>query len=499
VWGYRAGGGWKLSPASITKKIILYRNGEFMVQIHYRTSCTIMTLVTIMLMMSALLTAQTNDLRLRRISLSTTETPVASVLNTLSALSGCNIVISTDVGGGEDDRDMRVTVSLRDVPFEQALTSIVQSVGLSYKFMGENLILVGSKDKMRLEVGERSYIIPLNNISAEKIASTFDAFGGSVAAVPGQNALMVYANPETYADIIARIQEMDIPQQQIEIRVRLIEVSLNDTKRLGIDWSRLNHLTTIIAEDPVNANGIGLPWNYTDETGRLPHGSLQPFERLPEAQYFQRIDGFNNIGHFSRQLTAFDITLDWLLENNAAKILVDTRLTALNGESADMFVGDVIPFVVMDNDKEVQIERAEIGIKLEIRASVNKDGIITATLSPEVSSVVDLVGGFVPRTRERRVNSTIAIPNGFRQTIGGLLSSNLVHTTNKVPFLGDLPFVGRFFQHHYTYIQNTDLIIEITPRVVNIAEEQYEYDIDSRLGNELIRKKTPEEIEQERR
>jgi type IV pilus assembly protein PilQ len=430
-----------------------------------------MTLVTIMLMMSALLTAQTNDLRLRRISLSTTETPVASVLNTLSALSGCNIVISTDVGGGEDDRDMRVTVSLRDVPFEQALTSIVQSVGLSYKFMGENLILVGSKDKMRLEVGERSYIIPLNNISAEKIASTFDAFGGSVAAVPGQNALMVYANPETYADIIARIQEMDIPQQQIEIRVRLIEVSLNDTKRLGIDWSRLNHLTTIIAEDPVNANGIGLPWNYTDETGRLPHGSLQPFERLPEAQYFQRIDGFNNIGHFSRQLTAFDITLDWLLENNAAKLLTDARITAMNGEEAVFWVGEVIPFVVVDSDRNVQVEREETGIKLSIRPTINKDGQITASIEPEVSSVVDLVGGFVPRTKMRTLKTTVSVPNGQKIYAGGLLSSNLVTTTNKVPFLGDIPFIGGLFRHNYTAIQNTDLVIEITPRIINLAEE----------------------------
>jgi len=59
-----------------------------------------------------------------------------------------------------------------------------------------------------------------------------------------------------------------------------------------------------------------------------------------------------NIGHFSRQLTAFDITIDWLLENNAAHLLTDTRVTALNGEEATLHIGEVIPFVVTDNDKQ---------------------------------------------------------------------------------------------------------------------------------------------------
>ena len=461
-----------------------------MIQISNQVKFRVIFLTVLFLFASVVLTAQVQDLRLRKISLSAEDAAISSLLSTLAKISDCNIVVATDVVSKDDDKEARITVSLKDVPVEQALSLIVKSAGLSYRFVGENTFLVGARDRIREEVGERSYMIPLNYVSAEKIEKAFDAFGGKVVAIEGQNALMVFANPDTYGEIIKRVEEMDKPQQQIEIRARLIEVSINDTKKLGIDWARLNNLTTIIAENPVNADGVGLPWNYTNTDGLLPHGNLSDFAKMPESQYFQKINGFNDVGHFSRQLTAFDITIDWLLENNAAKLLTDTRITALNGEEAEIFIGEVIPFVVMDNDREVQVEREETGIKLNIRPTINKDGQITAAIAPEVSSVTDLVGGYVPRTKQRRINTTVTVPNGQKIHVGGLLSSNLINTTNKVPFLGDLPFVGRFFQHQYTYIQNTDLVIEITPRVVNIAEEQYDYEIDSRLGKELIRKKS---------
>lgn len=457
-----------------------------------RTSLKVIALTAVLIFIWVTLTAQAQDLRLRRITISAQETPIASVLTTMANLSGTNIVIATDVSKADDKKEQRVTVSLRDVPLEQALGLVVQSVGLTYRFVGENTFLVGTRERVRNEVGERSYIIPLNNIDAGRVAGSFSSFGGNVSAVEGQNALMVFANPDTYSEIISRIEEMDVPQQQIEIRARLIEVSVNDTQKMGIDWSRINQLTTILAENPSNYDGVGLPWNYSDPTGMLPHGDLYTLKALPETQYFQKIDGFNNVGHFSRQLTAFDITIDWLLENNAAKLLTDTRITALNGQEAEIFIGEVIPFVVMDNDKEVQVEREEVGIKLAVKVSTNKDGLITATIAPEVSSVTDLVGGYVPRTKKRQLNSTVTVPNGRKIIAGGLQNSSLINTTNRVPFLGAIPFIGRLFQHVYTSVQNTDLIIEITPRIVNLAEEQYDFEVDERLGNELIKKKSSE-------
>ncbi|MBM4403171.1 MAG: hypothetical protein FJ042_02105 [Candidatus Cloacimonetes bacterium] len=426
--------------------------------------------------------------RLRtKVTFSADDATLSSVLNALAKLSNTNIVLAVEQTSDRDKRDeKRVTISIADLPIESAVSLVARSVGLSYRVVGNNTFLVGDRAKITAESGERTYMIYLNNVDANKISKALEGTAGKIVPVQGQNALMIMANPETYNQIKELVTSIDVEQKQIEIRVRLIEIHLSDTKKYGIDWSRLNHLTTILAEDPVNDTGAGLPYNYTDATGYLPHGNPLAFEKLPDQQYFQRINGFNDMGHFSRQLTAFDITIDWLLENNAAKLLTDTRVTALNGEEAEIHIGEVVPFVVSDNEKQIQVEREQVGIILKVVPTVNQFGQITARIAPEVSSVTELVGGFVPRTKVRRVSTTVTVPNEQKIIVGGLLNSSVTQKTTKLPFLGDLPFIGKLFQHRYEFVENTDLIMEITPRIVSVNTEYPEPKVDERLTRTLI-------------
>lgn len=460
-----------------------------------RSVYTLLIFVGVFLLGSVSLVAQkSTDLLNRKITLSVVDGNVSAVLSDMASLSGCNIVLAVDLQSEKTDKkeEQKITVQLRDIPIEQALSLVVKTVGLSYRLIGENTFLVGEKKRIEEEVGERSYVVNLNNVDAAKIAKSLKSLPGDIQALEGQNSLIIRANPESFAEISKRLEEIDTPQQQVEIRARLIEVSVKDAKKFGIDWSRINHFTTILAEDPSDAIGNGLPYNYSPvEAGQLvpPAGELTDFEKLPEQQYFQKMDDFDDFFHFSRQLTAFDITLDWLLENNAAKLLTDTRLTAKNGEEADILIGEVVPFVVQDKEEnQIQVEREEVGIKLKVRPTVNRDGMITTTISPEVSSVIELVGGYVPRVKKRLVNSTITVPNGSRIIVGGLLNSEMKEQTNKVPFLGDLPFIGRLFQHKYETLEVTDLIIEITPRLIDTTVPAEEYEIDDVMEQHLIKK-----------
>ncbi len=444
------------------------------------------TLIVSFLFVVAALGAQSSSLR-KPVTFNAADEPLSSVLNTLSRLSGTNIVLAIEQTGDRDRQDeKRVTINVKDVPVETAISLVARSTGLSYRVIGDNTFLVGTKQNISEEVGERSNVIYLNNLDATKVSRALENTEGVIVPLEGQNALMVYANPETFENIRKLVEGIDIEQKQIEIRVRLIEVHLTTAKKFGIDWSRLNHLTTILAEDPINDQGAGLPWNYTDVTGYLPHGDPADFEKLPDQQYFQRINGLKDIGHFSRQLTAFDVTIDWLLENNAAQLLTDTRVTALNGVEAEIHIGEVVPFVVTDNEKQIQVEREQVGILLKVIPTVNKDGKITAHIAPEVSSVVDLVGGYVPRTKVRRISSTVTVPNQHKIIVGGLLNSTITQKTTKLPLLGDLPYIGKLFQHRYEQVENTDLIMEITPRLVAINEISPEPKIDERLTRQLI-------------
>jgi type IV pilus assembly protein PilQ len=455
----------------------------------------VVTMILVLLAGASILGAQVarNPVLDTKVTFSADDATLSSVVKALSRLSGTNIVVAVDLGtgttspsGSTSKEEPRVTINVKDVGIETAVSLVARSVGYSYRVIGGHTFLVGQKQNIMEEVGEKSNIIFLNNLDAKKVAASLQNTGLQITPLEGQNAVMVYGNPDSFKDVQELLYSIDSKQEQVEIRVRLIEIHLTNAKKYGIDWSRLNHLTTILAEDPVNAQGAGLPYDYTDVTGYLPHGSPNDFGKVPDEQYFQRINGFNDIGHFSRQLTAFDVTIDWLLENNAAKLLTDTRVTALNGELAEMHIGEIVPFVVMNQDKQVQVEREQVGILLKVVPKVNQSGDITMEINPEVSSITELVGGYIPRSKVRRVTSTVTVPNEHKIIVGGLLNSTVMQKTNKLPLLGDLPFIGKVFQHRYEVVENTDLIIEITPRLVSMNEKAPEVKLDERLTRTLI-------------
>ncbi|MBC8527245.1 MAG: type II secretion system protein GspD [Candidatus Cloacimonetes bacterium] len=464
-----------------------------------------LTLITILFLFTFLYTAtllgeeKDIDLLNIKISIDAEDASISHIIATMAKLSGCNIVLALEMTGREreETEEKKITIHLKDVPIEQALGLVVKSIGLSYRLVGEKTFLVGEKKRIEEEVGERSYIVNLNYIDVDKIVKALEVMPGQAVPIEGQNALMIWANPSAFTEISKRIKEVDIPQKQIEIRARLIEISISKAEKFGIDWSKLNRLTTILAEDPKNAGGVGLPYDYFDETGATPYGDKggNPLGELPDEQYFQKIDGFKGIGHFSRQLTAFDITIDWLLEHNVAQLLTDTRVTSLNGEEAMIHIGEVIPFVITEPGREeyrVQVEREEVGIILKVRPSINKDGQITTKIEPEVSSLLELVGGYIPRIKVRKVTSTVTVPDGGRIIVGGLLSTNIVKKVNKIPILGSIPFIGFLFRHKHNVINKTDLIIEITPKVVSVEDQTIEFDLDEQLEKKLIKEKQKE-------
>ncbi len=101
---------------------------------------------------------------------------------------------------------------------------------------------------------------------------------------------------------------------------------------------------------------------------------------------------------------------------------------------------------------------------------------------------MELVGGYIPRTKVRKVTSTVTVPDGQRIIVGGLLSTSMSTTVNKVPLLGSIPLLGKLFQHKVKLLEKTDLIIEITPHVVTF-DKSVNIDVDEELEKRLIMEK----------
>ncbi|OUW78604.1 MAG: hypothetical protein CBD77_03945 [bacterium TMED217] len=383
-----------------------------------------------------------------------------SILAILAKESGYNIVTDPNV-----NRQEKISIHLDDVPIEQAINLVVRAVGLSYEVVG-NSFLIADPKKLKEEVGVSSFVIELKYASAEEVKMMLQDISDQIQVDISGNKLLVNASPKKIAEIQNVVRQIDIPAIQIMLETRLIEVAADSEEQLGIDWSRLSKFTTVLAENALDeaTGGSIVPDDQT--LGQMP--TTMPFDQLKT----DLTEGSQIIPrYFSRQMTAFDITLDMLMKANQAEVLADSRLTTLNGREASIKLVDIVPYILSSGGVggQVQVQREEVGIKLDINPTVNTDGFITVKVEPEVSTIFEFIGpdNNIPRVKSRKSSTTIRVKDGESIIIGGLLSNDRKQTLYKVPFLHKLPWIGsKLFVSKNLVERKTDLIIQITPRIV---------------------------------
>ena len=385
-----------------------------------------------------------------------------SILAILAKESGYNIVTGPNV-----NKQDKVSIHLDEVPIEQAINLVVRAVGLSYEVVG-NSFLVADPKKLKEEVGITSYVITLKYAAAEDVKNLLQDISDQVQVdIPG-NKLLVNASPKKIADIIQVVESIDVPAIQIMLETRLIEVAADVEEQLGIDWSKISSYKTILAEGGVPITDGGGSVIPDDQTfGEVP--VTMPFNRL--SGIFKKDKTAIIPKYFSRQLTVFDLTLDMLQKNNQAEVLADSRLTTINGREASIKLVDIVPYILSSGGVggQVQVQREEVGIKLNILPTVNTDGYITVKVEPEVSTIFEFIGPDknIPRVKSRTSSTTIRVKDGESIVIGGLLSNDRKQTTYQMPVLHKIPWLGKkLFTSRGVVERKTDLIIQITPNIV---------------------------------
>lgn len=403
-----------------------------------------------------------------------------SILAILASESGYNIVTDPNV-----NRQDKITIHLDDVPIEQAINLVVRAVGLSYEVVG-NSFLIAEPKKLAEEVGITSHVVELKYSDAIEVKDLLKDLTEQIQVDVSGNKLLVNASPKKIAEIEEVIREIDIPAIQIMLETRLIEVALDEEEKAGVDWSKLAKYTTILAESGKPPHGVtgagsvvpGLSQSANEAgTGVVEEYAGMPFEQLPSDMPFNRLyytdenDQSVLPSSFSRQLTAFDITLDFLMKENRAQVLANSKLVTLNGREAYIKMIDIVPYILSSGGVggQVQVQREEVGIKLTINPKVNTDGYITVKVEPEVSSIFEFIGpdNNIPRVKSRLSSTTIRVQDGESIIIGGLISKDKTVTEYKVPYLNKIPLLGKkLFTGTSMADRTTDLIIQITPTVV---------------------------------
>jgi type IV pilus assembly protein PilQ len=379
------------------------------------------------------------------VTLEADDASITSIFQVLTEKSGWNIVTGPSVEG------RRISIRLIEVPVEEALDLVVKAAGLGYEKIGSS-ILVEDPERLGEEASLQSFVVKLNYADASEVRDILKDLTPFVNADVGGNQLIIVAGPRMKGEILDVIGEIDQPAVQVMLQAKLVEVSVDDLIKMGVDWDKLNSITNIIAEGTPDA--------------------VEP-NAMPEKMPFEVRDLSKST--LSRQLKAFEVVLDFLINDGKAKLLADTKLATMNNRQATIHIGDIVPYVVTTYaagaagvTEQAKIEKEKVGIKLNITPHVSDDGYITTAVEPEVSSIIGFVGpnDEIPWVKTRKASTTVRVKDGETIVIAGLLNEEKTTQISKFPILGQIPILGKLFQHTYINTKKTDLIVEITPRII---------------------------------
>lgn len=248
--------------------------------------------------------------------------------------------------------------------------------------------------------------------------------------------------------------EMEHPSQ-IRLEAQIIEINSDYTKNLGIQyWSQTPGSNSSSGSSSDNPNN-----NITVGTAGLFYGG-EDFSST-------RKHG----GWLGSHIANVNVTLQALINEGKARILSRPSITTMSGKTANILIGGRIPIPVSDGNGNVSIDWHEYGVKLNIEPVVDSEDKITSKVHAEVSTLdyshgVKIDSFSVPGIATREAESEVNVRSGMTMAIGGLINSEDAKIVSKIPLLGDLPIIGRFFRHTSNTRDKREVIILITPTLV---------------------------------
>lgn len=248
--------------------------------------------------------------------------------------------------------------------------------------------------------------------------------------------------------------EMEHPSQ-IRLEAQIIEINSDYTKNLGIQyWSQTPGKNSNSGDSSGNPNT-----NITVGTAGLFYGG-EDFSST-------RKHG----GWLGSHIANVNVTLQALINEGKARILSRPSITTMSGKTANILIGGRIPIPVSDGNGNVSIDWHEYGVKLNIEPVVDSEDKITSKVHAEVSTLdyshgVKIDSFSVPGIATREAESEVNVRSGMTMAIGGLINSEDAKIVSKIPLLGDIPIIGRFFRHTSNTRDKRELIILITPTLV---------------------------------
>jgi type IV pilus secretin PilQ/predicted competence protein len=436
---------------------------------------------------------------------------IRTVLRNVADLFELNLVIPPALQG-------KTSIKLHDVTWHQVFDVVLTPVG--YTFVDDSgIIKIVSLESLAEEpVATEVFVLSYSKASeVQTVLTTLidSSKGGKLTLDARSNSLIVTERPSRLNKMRPIIKQLDKATDQVMIESKFVEVTTNDIKNIGVDWSSLNSYgisagpfsstatrtngtntsdvrTLTNADSPYIQNGYAQAGQVIGQANGAPMRLVPPYS-IDSTTGLKTYSGFgpsstwtagtnsaeSQISSAVFNADQFKVLLSALQTNNMTKVVSNPTVVTLNNTEAIINVGeeDPIPNYTYNQEHgsfEVSgFEYKPIGIILKVTPQVNASGFIKLNLEPEVSQKNGTVnfggaaGAEIPIIATRKAKTQVSMKDGFTMAIGGLIRTQTIRNGDKVPVLGSIPVIGRLFSNSSKEKDVNNLIIFITAKVLN--------------------------------
>lgn len=400
------------------------------------------------------------------LSLEFQDVSVRTVLDVLGQFTETNIVANDNVTGN-------ITLRLVNVPWDQALDIILKSKNLGMRKNGNVIIVAPAQelsdqeikaledlDKAKNLLPLRTEYIRLNYANAADVLKLLDdadspgsagdgtgktsllsSSRGVITSDARTNTIIVKDTSEGIADIRAMIDKIDIPVKQVMIEARIVTASESFSKEIGVRWGKDRNSNA----SPLKSDSLGLAVNLG--TTASPTSAF-------------------SIGLLSISDMLLDLTLAAMQAENRGEVISAPKVLTADKQTAKISSGKQIPYENATASGATAVSFKEAALSLEATPSITPDGKVAIKLQVKNADVGEVYAG-VPSIREDSITTNVLLEDGQTVVLGGAFRHKTSLGANKVPFLGDIPGVGRLFKSDAKLNDKQELLIFVTPRVIN--------------------------------
>lgn len=410
------------------------------------------------------------------LSLNFQDIEVRSVLQLLADFTDLNIVVSDSVSG-------KLTLRLKNVPWDQALDIILRTKGLDKRASGNVIMVAPSAEIAAQETAEReaaqkaieleplrTEFVQVNYAKATEVAAILKSETGGVLSERGNvtiddrtNTILVNDTTDVLGKVRALVTRLDVPVRQVLIESRIVIATDDFNREMGARF--------------------GLSRDTTDDgEGGIISGSSSAAQTLlangtPGQDRFNvNLPAINQAGTLGLAFaklpfgTLLELELSAMQAEGRGEVVSSPRVITANQREAYIEQGVEIPYLEASSSGATSVSFRKAVLGLRVKPQITPDERIIMDLTINKDSVGQLFGSQetrIPSIDTREVNTQVLVANGETVVLGGIYEQNRVQQRDQVPFFGDLPLVGKLFQYNTSTDDKTELLVFVTPKIVN--------------------------------